>query len=113
MKERSWKSEVRKPNFEVRSQETNKQQTVEIEKEKPKNNLSKNAVRQIEKRISKIELEIPAGEEKLSKLSFKIASPEIAADHAKLNEFTEEIRRTETKIQNLYKEWEDLSEQIS
>lgn len=87
-------------------------QVIEVKEEKPTNNLSKNAVRQIEKRISKIESEIPVEEEKLSKLSFKIASPEIAANHAKLNEITEEIQATETKIQNLYQEWEDLSEQI-
>lgn len=92
---------------------SNKSQKIsEVKKEKTTNNLSKNAIRQIEKRIAKIESEIPAEEEKLSKLSFKIASPEVAADHAKLNEITEEIQATETKIQNLYQEWENLSEQI-
>ncbi len=109
----SQKSVVSSQKSEVAIKATDNQQNTEIEKEKPTNNLSKNAVRQIEKRITKIEKEIPVEEEKLSKLSFKTASPEIAADHTKLNEITEEIQATEAKIQNLYREWEDLSEQIS
>ena len=110
---RSQKSEVRSQIFELGNQQSGNQQKSEVEKEKPINNLSKNAIKQIEKRISKIETEIPIEEEKLSKLSFKVAAPEIAADHAKLNKITEDIRQTETKIQNLYQEWEELSEQIN
>jgi len=39
-----------------------------------------------------------------------MAQPEIAADHAKLQERNEKYREIEQKIQSLYDEWENLSE---
>lgn len=80
----------------------------------PKTNLSKNQLQKIESRIKEIEeTEIPQFEEALAKLSLAMASPEAAADHAKLQEVNEKYQQTEAKIQNLYEEWESLSEELN
>lgn len=76
-----------------------------------KSNLSKNQLQKLEIRIKEIEeKEIPAFEEQLKKLTLEMAQPEIAADHAKLQERNEKYREIEQKIQSLYDEWENLSE---
>jgi ATP-binding cassette subfamily F protein 3 len=77
-----------------------------------KNRLSKNQRQRIETRIKEIEAEIPLHEEKLSKLSFEMSLPEIASDHEKLQEVSAQFAQTEQKIQTLYEEWGNLSEEI-
>ena len=102
----------------VKTEENSKNKASEIETQSVSGenqtnaNLSKNQLRQIEKRIAEIEKEIPIAEEDLQKQTLKIAAPEIAADHAKLNAATEKLQTTEKKIQQLYAEWEDLLEQL-
>lgn len=79
--------------------------------QRPKTNLSKNQLQKIESRIKEIEeTEIPQFEEELAELTLEMASTEVAADHAKLQEVNEKYSRTEAKIQALYEEWENLSE---
>jgi len=83
------------------------------DKDKPSDNLSKNQRQRIENRIKEIEEEIQRREDELSKISFRMGLPEIASDHAKLQQVTEEFQEMEKFIQSLYEEWENLSEQIS
>jgi len=81
--------------------------------QRPKTDLSKNQLQKIENRIAEIEeKEIPKFEEELKKLTFEMSLPEIAADHAKLQEKNEQYSRIEQKIQSLYDEWENLSEML-
>ncbi|MCD9185242.1 MAG: ABC-F family ATP-binding cassette domain-containing protein [Pyrinomonadaceae bacterium] len=81
--------------------------------QRPKTDLSKNQLQKIETRIAEIEeKEIPKFEEELKKLTFEMSLPEIAADHAKLQEKNEQYRQIEQKIQSLYDEWENLSEML-
>jgi ATP-binding cassette subfamily F protein 3 len=95
------KGQLRITNYELRE--------VEGEKQKPKiENLSKNQRQQIENRIKEIEKEIPASEEKLARLTSQMSLPEIAADHAKLQEINHEFQKIERKTQSLYAEWENL-----
>ncbi len=112
-----WKSSVALSTSSVEKQDSNFQNS-ESEGQKvtdggQKTVLSKNALKKIENRIAEIELEIPESEDYLKHLSFRIATPEIAANHAKLQEATSELTRTEQKIQLLYQEWEDLLEQLN
>jgi len=75
--------------------------------------LSKNQRQKIESRIVQIEKEISQKEEEAAKISLQMSLPEIASNHAKLQEITDDFQKTESLIQNLYKEWEDLSEEIN
>lgn len=93
------------------SSETVSHKETEIEKTADK--LSKNQRQRIESRIKEIEEEIQVCEEDLSKISFRMSLPEIASDHEKLQAVTKEFQGMEQKIQSLYEEWENLSEQIS
>jgi ATP-binding cassette, subfamily F, member 3 len=76
-------------------------------------NLSKNQLQKIEQRIRKIEGEIPLLEEKSAQLTARMAEPEIIADRAKLETLNAEFQANELKTQNLYKEWEELLEQLN
>lgn len=75
-------------------------------------NLSKNQLQKIENRIKQIEQEIPLREEELSKLTLQMSQPEIASDHAKLQEVSKQFEQTEQNIHSLYEEWENLSAEI-
>jgi ATP-binding cassette, subfamily F, member 3 len=84
------------------------------EEPQPKiDNLSKNQRQRIENRIKEIESEIPRTEEGLANLSFQMSLPEVASNHEKLQEITNQFQKTEKQIQSLYEEWEKLSEEIS
>lgn len=104
-----------KASFVLRSSFLENDQTEIKERELGKieqmTNLSKNALKKIEMRITEIEKEIPEREDLLKQLSFEIGKPEIAANNVKLQEMTGEINATEQKIQALYLEWENLLEQ--
>jgi len=75
--------------------------------------LSKNQRQKIESRIAQIEKEISQKEEEAAKISLQMSLPEIASNHAKLQETTDNFQKTEKQIQTLYAEWEKLSEEIS
>lgn len=102
---------------ETEPQPTTEQPTTNNEQrttnEERRTNLSKNQLQKIENRIAEIEeKEIPKFEEELKKLTLEMSLPEIAADHAKLQERNEKYRQIEEKIQSLYDEWENLSEML-
>ncbi len=73
------------------------------------NTLSKNQREKIEKRISQIEVEISKLEESSARLARDSSNPKIAGDYARLKLVTDEIAETDTRIKNLYEEWENLS----
>ncbi len=82
--------------------------------EKPKtNNLSKNQINQLQRRIKQIESEIPTLESEAANLTQDMSNPKIASDYGKLNEVTESLSSTQKRIQELYGEWESLTEQLS
>ncbi len=76
-------------------------------------NLSKNQRKELEKRSKAIEAEIASLEDNASQLSLAMAKPDIAADFAKLNKISETHRETEQKVQDLYSEWEQISDQLT
>jgi ATP-binding cassette subfamily F protein 3 len=83
------------------------------EDKKPKTDvLSKNQRQRIENRIAEIEEKIPHREEELANLSFRMSLPEVASDHEKLQEVTDEFQKIEKQIQTLYEEWESLSQEL-
>lgn len=75
-------------------------------------NLSKNQRQIIEKRVKEIESEIPILEAKSVELTAKMNQPETIADRGKLETISAEYQASEQKTQSLYKEWEDLLEQM-
>jgi len=96
------KEQLRITNYELREE---KAENLILKGE----NLSKNQRQQIENRIKEIEKEIPVSEDRLAQFTSQMSLPEIAADHAKLQEINNEFQKTELKIQSLYAEWDDLA----
>ncbi len=78
----------------------------------PISNLSKNQRSQLEKRIKEIEASIPTIEKQIEDLNTKMASPTVAADFNALSAVTDELREAETKLADLYREWEDAVAQL-
>lgn len=96
------------------NQEITKDSSVVISEPKQNlNNLSKNEIQKIEKRISEIEEEIAASEEELKKITLQMSEPKIIADQTEFQIINQTYQNTENSIQKLYAEWEDLLEKMS
>ncbi len=96
-------------NTDSRKAEDNLDEENSVDKiPQPKEILSKNQRQRFEQRIIEIEKKIPALEEEAAALTLKMGKPEISGDHNLLQEVTEKISQTETSIQNLYAEWEEI-----
>ncbi|MGC2237331.1 MAG: ABC-F family ATP-binding cassette domain-containing protein [Pyrinomonadaceae bacterium] len=112
-----WKLKVQSSKFKVQNQPESQISSSAFpgddQKTKTNNQFSKNQLQKIENRIKEIEREIPLREEELSKLTLKMSLPEIASDHAKLQEVSKQFEQIEKKIHSLYEEWETLSEEIN
>ena len=63
-------------------------------------------------RLKKLEDEIAAAEDKLDSINTRMSDPEIAADYEQLLELTDESAQTETLLESLYEEWEELSQRL-
>jgi ATP-binding cassette subfamily F protein 3 len=74
--------------------------------------LSKNQRERVEKRIASIEKEIPALEGSITKLTVEMSSPEIAADFARLKNISDQIEFSQSKVKELYDEWDNLASQL-
>lgn len=102
-----WKTS-RKPGVESRESSVSINDFHEDQKPKTKDHLSKNQQQRIEKRIGEIEKVIPRLEEELASITLQMSQPKVAANHAKLQEVSQKFDETESKIQSLYQEWDDL-----
>ena len=109
-----WK-EAEGSRFKVQSSksESSNGAVNESANDSPHSLLSKNQLQKIEQRIKEIEKQIPQLEEKSAQLTAQMNQPKLAADHAKLQAVSAEYQANERKTQNLYKEWEDLLEQMN
>lgn len=76
-------------------------------------NLSKNQRRQIEKRIVEIEQTIPKLEAEAERLTSAMSAPTVAADYAHLTKVTEQHTAAQSRIKELYEEWEALAGQLA
>jgi ATPase components of ABC transporters with duplicated ATPase domains len=74
--------------------------------------LSKNQLARLQSRVKEIEREITVLEEKAAHLSDQMALPQIASDFGRLKEVTGKHAETAQEIQNLYSEWETITEQL-
>ncbi len=110
-----WKEKVQSSKFQVQSQNGVKSNDVEkiSEPQKNKNHLSKNELQKTEKHIKEIEKEISQKENELLKIGLELNSPKIIANHVEFQKLTEKYQKTESLIQKLYEEWEDLSESLN
>ena len=68
-----------------------------------------NQKQKIENRIGEIEKAIPQMEEELAKITWQMSQPEVISNHEQLKKVSRKFAETETIIQKLYKEWEELS----
>ncbi len=71
---------------------------------------SKNEIQRAEQRVKQIEREIAETEKLAAEFSQKMSDPQIAANRQKLQDAINRFAQAEKKIQDLYKEWEMLSE---
>ena len=74
--------------------------------------LSKNEINKLRSRIAEIEMIIPQLEKDAADLTLRMSRPDTASDYAKMNEITEKLTNTQTRIQGLYSEWASLTEQL-
>ncbi|MBE7516282.1 MAG: ABC-F family ATP-binding cassette domain-containing protein [Chloracidobacterium sp.] len=74
--------------------------------------LSKNQRLHLEKCIAELEKTIPQLEAEAEALSLKMAEPDAAADFAVLSALTKEHNEIQTRIKDLYAEWERAAEEL-
>ena len=74
--------------------------------------LSKNQRHQLEKRIAEIEKLIPTLESDAAELTRQMSLPDIAADFERLNTLAAEHKALETRIQDLYNEWDKAAGEL-
>ncbi|MEZ5425290.1 MAG: ABC-F family ATP-binding cassette domain-containing protein [Pyrinomonadaceae bacterium] len=74
--------------------------------------LSKNEIKRMRDRIKQIEEEIPRLEERASNFTLQMSRPEIASNHEDLQKISNEFQTTEKQIQELFEEWDRLSDQL-
>jgi len=93
---------------------TRHEPAAEPEKAASANNLSKNQLQKIEKRIREIEeTEIAAAEAKIGKIGEEMAVPENTSDPEKIRALAAELQQAENSLKALYAEWEDLLAQLN
>ncbi|QQS42468.1 MAG: ABC-F family ATP-binding cassette domain-containing protein [Acidobacteriota bacterium] len=78
----------------------------------PKPDLSKNERNKIETRIREIEQLVTRLEEELASVSHKMSLPESASDPAAFAKLTQEFEEREERIDQTYREWEELQERL-
>ena len=61
-------------------------------------------------RLGRLEKEISDAEDRLSELNDYLNSPEVSSDYERLMKTTDEISQTESALEVMYEEWEELSE---
>lgn len=106
-----WKLGVQAASLQYSTRDANKTETRPAgsvpQQPESTTNLSKNQRSQLEKRIKEIEASIPTLESQIESLNTKLASPTMAADFAALGSLTDDLRNVESKLADLYREWED------
>ncbi|NNE99721.1 MAG: ABC-F family ATP-binding cassette domain-containing protein, partial [Pyrinomonadaceae bacterium] len=75
--------------------------------------LSKNEQKKVRSRVEKLEEEIAEKEELLKTLAQRMSDPDTIAEKDKYLEINQEYQNTESSIQHLYAEWEQLSEKLA
>ena len=63
-------------------------------------------------RFAKVEEEIAQVEEQIEEKNNELAMPEVATDYVKASEITKEVDALNTKLDELYAEWEELQTEI-
>ncbi len=91
---------------------SNRDQKAEPKPESTASSLSKNQRDRITSQIKDIEAKIPRLEAELAASTAEMARPEIVGDRDLYAEATDRYKVLEADIQDLYREWESLEEQI-
>ncbi len=99
---------------ELAAATTGSRETAKADHQAPKvNNLSKNQVKQIERRIAEIEQQISRLESEAEQLTKDMADPKLASDYARLKEANETLAAKQAQTKELYGEWELLSDELN
>jgi ATP-binding cassette subfamily F protein 3 len=75
--------------------------------------LSKNEVQKLRSRMAEIEELIPQMEQNVAELTASISRTDVAGDYTKLRDATDRLTATQSKIQRLYAEWDELSTRLA
>ena len=69
-------------------------------------------IRKIENQIKKVEAEIEKLENDNSEIESTMADPEVCANSARLNELSTKMNANNERLEELYAQWENLSEEL-
>ncbi len=99
--------------FEAYEEITNGKTKTQVKDEKKKVKLAQKEIRVKRTRLREVENEISQSEELLEKLNNDLCLEEIYSDPKEAERVNHEISETELKIDSLYEEWENLSEELN
>lgn len=80
-----------------------------VKKEKPKKKQVKLSYKD-KRRLETIEDEIATAEESLEKYKAELEKPEVFSDYEKMNEVSQEMNKVQSKVEELYSLWAELTE---
>jgi ATP-binding cassette subfamily F protein 3 len=106
-----WKQQ-RKDRPIMSAGEVSPQERTFLSSQNPGDSLSKNQRLRLEERIKQIEGEIPVLEELLEQLGMEMSLPHVAGDLKLLDDANARYSSTEQSIQELYAEWEKISNEL-
>ena len=111
--EGSYEDYLKKADPFSKKPRTQKPESESEKQSEHKNKKEQDALRRKAKaRLGRLENEISGTEEKLSALNEKLGTPEVSSDYEKLMEITDEISQTESALEVMYEEWEELVENV-
>ena len=111
--EGSYEDYLKKADPFSKKPRTQKPESESEKQSEHKNKKEQDALRRKAKaRLGRLENEISETEEKLSALNEKLGTPEVSSDYEKLMEITDEISQTESALEVMYEEWEELVENV-
>ncbi|MGG7096352.1 ribosomal protection-like ABC-F family protein [Clostridium sardiniense] len=99
--------------FESYEEIANGKTKTQVKDEKKKVKLAQKEIRVKRTRLREVESEISESEELLEKLNNDLCLEEIYSDPKEAERVNHEISETELKIESLYEEWENLSEELN
>ncbi|MGG7078058.1 ribosomal protection-like ABC-F family protein [Clostridium sardiniense] len=99
--------------FESYEEIANGKTKTQVKDEKKKVKLAQKEIRVKRTRLREVENEISESEELLEKLNNDLCLEEIYSDPKEAERVNHEISETELKIESLYEEWENLSEELN
>ncbi len=97
-------------NISQQQEKLSKEQQSELKNDWLKQKEEKSNIRKQQKRLETVEQEIEYCETRLEEVYSLLESPEVFSDHVKCQELNDEAESLKNKLEDLYAEWETLTE---